>query len=82
MINETARKLASGYYDTMVNNYKKFLKGEIDKNSSYNRFLNAAKALAEMGLENPFTLLKQVDDPVVRPTGEKKQVATAVVKKD
>ncbi len=66
------------YYDRMVFNYAKYLKGGVDKKSSYGRFINAAIALAQLQAANPF---EHDNDPApVRPTPDT-HTFTAVVEK-
>lgn len=52
--NKTAYKVAADYYYTMVHEYRNAQRKGVDALASYNRFLDAAKQLAIIALENPF----------------------------
>lgn len=64
------------YYDRMVFNYAKYLKGGVDKKSSYGRFLNAAIALAELNMPNPFVADNLEDNAATRP--DEGHIVTAI----
>ena len=68
--------LALKYYDEMVINFKKWQKNGIDKNASHNRFINAAIALAQLNIPNPFNV-KTRDNANAVPTAVG-QIVTAV----
>ena len=65
------------YYDDMIFNYAKFLKGGVGSKAAYGRFINAATALAKLQLKNPFELEDECHNSVTRPDGI--HTVTAVV---
>lgn len=50
------------YYDDMMLNYFKWQKGGVDSKACHGRFINAAIALAQQGMPNPFTYTQPVED--------------------
>lgn len=43
------------HYDNMVINYQKYLRGGVGSKAAYGKFINAAIALAQLKMPNPFT---------------------------
>ena len=66
---DNKQDLAYGLYDTMMYNFKRHLRGGVDKHSAYNKFLNAAVALAQLDAPNPFGGHTEItDNAAAKPT--------------
>lgn len=68
------------YYDQMVLNYKRWQQGGVGDRAAHGRFINAAKALAELGMSNPFKYVEMHDNAYAVPT-EPGQIVTGVEEK-
>ena len=67
-------------YFSLLTNYEIYKRGEFDKQSAYNRFVNAAENLAKANVPNPFREMAELEAPMVRPRDDVPgvQVVTAV----
>ena len=74
------QRLANSFYDTMVYNYARHTRGGVDAHSSYGKFVNAAIALAQLQMPNPFKLEETQDAAEVKPTKPGQKI-TGVVRK-
>ena len=68
------------YYIQMLLNYKRWQRGGVGDRAAHGRFINAAKALCELNIPNPFTYVDPEDNAHAIPT-EPGQIVTGVVEK-
>lgn len=59
--------LAFYFYDNMVINYAKYMRGGVGSKAARGCFMNAATSLARLGLPNPFEHEVLRDNAAVRP---------------
>ena len=67
---------AANLYGIMVKAYQRHLAGGVDKKSAYGKFVNAAIALAELDMPNPFMAANLADNAATRP--DEGHIVTAI----